>query len=128
MKEVKTENKFIDNFKTIINDNIIIFSVFISLIIAITPFFILFQKNFMILTDEIIINTYNTEIIDKYVTDEVFKVVVHDENNNNRMKLGISENDYIKYDVGDNIDVEIIKYQNKILKSYDKIQYRIKDE
>lgn len=106
-----------------------IFTLF-SLLILLIYFLSVFFPN------KTVISNFDTKIIDKYVyssktgktIDSNFILVFYDEYNDKNNVVGVSEYDFVNYDIGDTISIDIVEYQNKIFKFDKEIKYEIKGE
>lgn len=97
---------------------------FITMLLVVLPMALIAWEDGDILTNKIIIDTYSTKIIDKYEdthgrvdvsTD--FKIVVHNQLGTKNISIIVKEKDYIKYNIGDIITINITEWQNKIFKN-----------
>lgn len=97
---------------------------FITMLLVISPIALMALEDGDILTNKIIVDTYSTKIIDKYEdthgrvdvsTD--FKIVVHNQFGTENISIIVKEKDYIKYNIGDIITINITEWQNKIFKN-----------
>lgn len=100
---------------------IIVFEIFVCI-----AFHIPNEKN--------IINNYDSIVLDKYISftcknnlnsiGQTLKIVTYENNKHDKIALIVNEQEYIKYNIGDKINVNLIEYKNPILKSK-KIYYEI---
>lgn len=106
-----------------------IFTLFSLLILLIFAFSACFPN-------KTVISNFDTKIIDKYVygskvgktIDSKFTLVFHDEYNDKNKVVSVSEDDFVNYDIGDTISIDVIEYQNKIFKFEKEIKYEIKEK
>lgn len=107
----------------------LIFTLFILLILL-----IYFLSAFF--PNKTVISNFDTKIIDKYVysseagktIDSNFILVFYDEYNDKNKVIGVSEDDFANYAIGNTISIDVVEYQNKIFKFDKGIKYEIKEE
>ena len=103
-----------------------IFIFFILLIFLLSAFF----------PNKTVISNFDTKIIDKYVRstqygetiDTNFILVFYDEYSDKNKVIDVSEDDFVNYDIGNTISIDVVEYQNKIFKFDKGIKYEIKEE
>lgn len=104
----------------------LIFIFFILLIFLLCAFF----------PNKTVISNFDTKIIDKYVysvkngktINANFILVFYDEYSDKNNVIDVSEDDFVNYDIGNTISIDVVEYQNKILKFDKEIKYEIKEK